>query len=83
MTPQHSQTPRIQQQPPTSMARRARRTRCPTSTHGAPRMSPPPRAGGALRVVGGSAGGPRERDLLVLAEDGEFGGGEAELRVGN
>lgn len=91
MRPQHTQTPRIQQQP--SLAARLRPRAARSTTRGAtpPRTAPPPshrrsRVGVGISVgAGGGAVGVRgrlrERERLVVPEEVDFGGGEAELGV--
>lgn len=76
MLPQHRQASGVQHQPPTVPAGR----RAGTARGGSrrARMAAAPRRG-RMGVGGGLRG--RESDLLVLPEDVDFGGGEAELRV--
>ena len=88
MTPQHSQAPRIQQQPiPSAASGRARRARRPARAGRRARMPPPARGRRAVRIVrvcATAAAGGRlrgEGDLLVLAQDVQLAGGETELRV--
>ena len=83
MTPEHRQAPGIEQQPVSPATSRARCARRPAGTGGAPGVSPPARRRGAVRIVRSSAAAGGEGDLLVLAEDVQLGGGEAQLGIGD
>ena len=79
---QHRQTPRVQQQPPTSSLPRACRTRCARGGSRTAGVSAAARGSGAVGIMRRGAGATgRQSDLLVLAKNVELRLGETELGI--